>query len=379
MRPVRPRLSFLSLVVAATAAACGTASTARSVATSGAAGSGTSAGSGGSSTAPGSATGSATGATSSTSGASNPGSTTATSASNTASSTSSNPDARKLLLRDDGLQQLDYIDLGNRSSDWHVAVPDGNDIQLVGNNRVLVGTGNGYEEHDLTTGAKVSELTSFAGTLSAHRLRNRNTMLAGVNWQGGTGIVLVEVDAAGAVQNTITYSGFSYVRLIRQTPTGTFLVTADKAVFEGNASGQISWQVSVNTTNTSPHAWKALRLPSGDTVVSTGYAASLQIFTSAKTLRQTITGPSNVTPNFYCDFQILPNGDYVVTNWEGHGAGNGNVGVQVLEYNTQGTLVWSWKQDASVISSLQAAIVLDGLDLSQLYVEDTTGTLVAAP
>jgi hypothetical protein len=83
---------------------------------------------------------------------------------------------------------------------WSVAVPDGNDMQLVGAGRVMLGTGNGYEEHDIATGAKVAEIASFPGTLSAHRLRTGNTLLAGVNWQGGQGIVIVEVNSAGTVQ-----------------------------------------------------------------------------------------------------------------------------------------------------------------------------------
>lgn len=52
-----------------------------------------------------------------------------------------------------------------------------------------------------------------------------------------------------------------------------------------------------------------------------------------------------------------------------------------MEYSPQGSLVWSWHQDASIVSSLQAAIVLDGLDLSRLHVEDASGKLapVTAP
>ncbi len=69
---------------------------------------------------------------------------------------------------------------------------------------------------------------------------------------------------------------------------------------------------------------------------------------------------------------ILGNGDHVATSWQGHGRS----GVQVLEYDPAGTLVWSWQQDASYVSSLQAVIVLDGLNLDLLHVDDTDGTLV---
>ncbi|MDP9152591.1 MAG: hypothetical protein M3O36_21925 [Myxococcota bacterium] len=296
--------------------------------------------------------------------------------------TAPDPNRRKLLLHDEGLFHLTYVDLGNPTPlQWSVTVPDGNDMQLVGGGRVMMGTGNGYEEHDVATGGKVAELTSFPGTLSAHRLRTHNTILAGVNWQGAQGIVLVEVNAAGVVQRKIVYPGFTYVRLIRETPQGTFLVTSNHTLFEGQADGTILWQTVLASTPplTNMNAWKALRLASGETVVSTGYGANFQILGADHKVRQTITGPASVAPYFFGNFQILPSGNFIVANWEGHGGGSGNKGHQILEFDPQGTLVWSWKQDPLYVSSVQDVLVLDGLDLSRLYVEDTTGMLVAAP
>ncbi|MEJ7768983.1 MAG: hypothetical protein WKF89_14295, partial [Chitinophagaceae bacterium] len=141
--------------------------------------------------------------------------------------------ARRLLLRDEGLSQLSYIDIARPELNWFVPVPPGRDLQLVGNSRVLVGTANGFEEHEITTGKKSHELTAFPGTVTARRLRNGNTLLAGINWQGKNGIVLVEVDKMGKVLEVISYPGYTYVRLIRETTSGTFLVTADETVFEG--------------------------------------------------------------------------------------------------------------------------------------------------
>ncbi len=295
---------------------------------------------------------------------------------------SSDPNRRKLLLHDEGLFHLTYVDLGNATPlKWSVTVPDGNDMQLVGAGRVMMGTGNGYEEHDVATGAKVAEITSFPGTLSAHRLRTGNTLLAGVNWQGAQGIVIVEVNSAGAIQRKMIYPGFTYVRLIRETPQGTFLVTSNHTIFEGQADGTILWQTLLASTPalTNMNAWKALRLASGDILVSAGYAANFQILGPDHKVRQTITGPASVAPYFFGNFEVLPSGNFIVANWEGHGGASGNKGHQLLEFDPQGTLVWSWKQDAAYVSSLQDVIVLDGLDLSHLYVEDTTGMLVAVP
>src|SRR5262245_54746085 len=84
---------------------------------------------------------------------------------------------RKLILRDEGLSQLSYVDIAEPKNNWIVPVPAGRDLQLVGDGKVLIGTGDGYEERDLKTGSKVRELTSFKGTIAARRLRNGNTLL----------------------------------------------------------------------------------------------------------------------------------------------------------------------------------------------------------
>ncbi len=281
----------------------------------------------------------------------------------------------KFLLRDEGLSQLSYIDVTNPTKNWYVPVPGGRDIQLAGQGRVLIGTGNGYEERKISTGEKVSELTSFPGTLSARRLRNGKTLLAGMNWQGKKGVVLVEVDKGGFIKRQIEYGGFTYLRLVRETPTGTFLVAAEDTLFEGNAAGEILWKTGIKGRMEKPHIWQAIRLSGGRTILASGYNANLQVFDANGHLTDTISGPDEVKPHFYAGLQILPNGNYVVANWEGHGTDHGGIGVQLLEYSPAGKLVWSWKQDPEKFSSLQAVLVLDGLNTKYLHVENEKGVL----
>jgi outer membrane protein assembly factor BamB len=283
---------------------------------------------------------------------------------------------KKILLRDEGKSQLSYEDLANPANNWYVPVPAGRDMQLVGRGRVLIGTGSGYEERDIVTGEKCFELTSFTGTLSAHRLRNGNTLLTGMNWQDKKGIVLVEVDSGGLIKRMINYPPtFTYLRLVRETPSGTFLVAAEDTVFEGNASGEVLWKVKVSGPPNKPHVWQALRLQNGQTIVASGYGANLQVFEANGSQSKIISGPAEVNPHFYSGFQILSNGNYVVTNWQGHGSAFGEKGIQLLEYTPAGELVWSWKQDPAKYSSLQGVIVLDGLDINVLHTEDGKGML----
>ena len=256
-------------------------------------------------------------------------------------------------------------------------MPVGRDLQVIGGGLLLIGTESGYEERKLADGSVVKSVADYPGAVSAHRLHNGNTLLSGVAFHGGTGINLVEVTPQGTVARTIDYPG-DYVRLIRESQGGHFLVTAENRVFEGDADGNVLWEVTVQG-HAMPHAWEALRLASGDVLIAGGYAASLQIFGADEMLKQTITGGDGAMPFFFADVQVMPGGSYVVANWQGHGVGLGASGLQVLEYDSAGKLIWFWKQDASFVSSLQHLIVLDGLDLDKLQVESPeTGMLEAA-
>ena len=283
----------------------------------------------------------------------------------------------RLLLRDEGLSKLSYMDLDKPEKNWITAIPAGRDMQLVGKGRVLIGTGTGYEERLIATGEKVAELTSFNGTIAARRLKNGNTLLTGLNWQDKKGIVLLEIDAAGKIVQTINYPSYPYVRLVRQIPNGNFLLTSDTSVFEGNAKGEIVWRARIAGPQ-HPHCWQAIRLANGQTIVSGGFSANFQVFDRSGVLIDSISGPTSVRPYFFAGFQVLKNGNWLVTNWQGHGEGHGNSGVQLLEYSPKGNLIWSWQQDAAKYSSIQGVIALDGLDTDKLYIEDANGKLSSA-
>jgi len=138
---------------------------------------------------------------------------------------------------------------------------------------------------------------------------------------------------------------------------------------EGDRSGKILHEWTVPGFK---HAWKALRLPNGHMVASAGYGAFMvELDENGAIIRKFGAKgetPAAVNTNFYAMFQLLPNGDFVVANWQNHGPGHGASGVQMLEFDPTGKIVWQWSE-ASIISSLQGVLVLDGLDLSKLHDE----------
>ena len=120
------------------------------------------------------------------------------------------------------------------------------------------------------------------------------------------------MDAQGEVKNKIVYPG-NYVRLLRQTAQGTYLMVCDTMIREGNSAGQYIWEAPIEKFS---HAWKAVRLPNGHTFASAGYGAFLiELDAAGKIVRKFGAKgetPEAVNTNFYATFQLLPNGDVVV-------------------------------------------------------------------
>jgi hypothetical protein len=189
-----------------------------------------------------------------------------------------------------------------------------------------------------------------------------------VNLLGATGVVLAELDAQDRVVQQRTLAG-DYVRLIRETSAGTLLMMCNTCIRETDLTGTTLRELGVEGFL---HAWKAVRRPDGHIIASAGYGAFLvELDPAGREVRRWGTKervPAAVRPFFYAMLQLLPSGDVVVANWQDHGPGHGNSGVQLLQFNPAGAIVWQWS-DAKLISSLQGLLVLDGLDLSRLHDE----------
>lgn len=276
----------------------------------------------------------------------------------------------RFLTIDEGLVQLLHVDEAHPENDWAVPIghPQARDMQLIGGGRVLIGHHHGWSEFDIVTGALLFENTNYEGVTAVRRQPGGNTLLAGVDIAGITGVALVELDAAGNEIRKVRYEG-DYVRLIRQTARGTMLMSCNDRIREGDLEGNYLRDYPVEGFY---HAWKSLRLPNEHLLVSAGYGAFMVELDADGGIVRKFGGkeqvPAGVNPFFYASFQLLPDGHIVLANWQGHGPGFGESGVQLLEFDENGAIVWQWS-DAKRISSLQGLLVLDGLDISLLHDE----------
>jgi len=282
--------------------------------------------------------------------------------------------SRRMLIRDEGNSNLHYVNLANPAENWVVKCTGwARGMQLVGDNVVLGGRSDGYEEYDLKTGAILKQVKTYPNTQSAYRMPNGETMLA----QDGTDTTLTFLaPKTDTVTHKITYAGYSYIRMVRPTPQGTYLLPADQNLAEGDADGKILWSLHQPGWM---HIWEALRLPDQRIVLASAFGATLDFLDPTTHTIQTSFGGKNmpdaatIQPNFFAEFQVLPNGNFITSNWQGHGGSNGSKGLQIIEFDPTGKVVWTYKQDPTVYSSIQGVMVLDGLDPTLLHIESVNG------
>jgi hypothetical protein len=276
---------------------------------------------------------------------------------------------RRMLVRDEGDPHLVLLDFG---ADIHVVwktVTDGpwsRGIQLIGDNQVMGGRPDGYEVFDLATGKIVKVVQGFPNTTSAYRMANGETVLThGTPTVGSESIRLDFLDATDTPTHSISYPGFGYVRMSRPTRNNTFLVPSDTKLFEGDAKGNVLWTAEGAGWG---HVWEPFLMADGDVVLSTFFGSSLDVVDHTTHLvtkqygGKMMAQAAMFVPNGFAEFQILPNGNLITSNWQSGGGGNGNRGIQVIEFNPAGDVAWYYKQDPTVFASIQGVMVIDGMD-----------------
>lgn len=280
----------------------------------------------------------------------------------------------RLLLADEGNQKIHYVNMMDTTKNWSISVSSNRDMQLVGDSKLMVSNGTGYEEYDLLTHQQTKKVEIGSQIQSTFRISDQETYV-GID---GTVPKISIIDAAsGKSKHTISIQPSITLRIIRATAKRTFLVGGKDAgmVYEFDSTGKKIWEANVSGS-----PYQAVRMLNGNTVVSTGYGAQIAVVDkNAKVIRKFPANPkdaslTSVKPNFFGGFQVLDNGNVVVTNWQGHGSGMGTSGVQLIEFDSTGVIVGGWKQNASYISSLHGVIVLDNLDTKVLN-SDVNGIL----
>ena len=262
---------------------------------------------------------------------------------------------------DESRSQLLYVDQTDAARNWTLQLPNRyRDYQLIGANRILLSTGFGYREYDLATRQLVKEVKGYHDIQFARRRANGTTVMGG----NENGVTLYELGPDDKVRRKVS-GKFANVRLGRLTPQGTVLLgPGDGKLVEMGWDGQVvkEWPSADKDT----HIYQALRTKDGHLLVATGGAASLLEMDPNGTVIKRFGGRG--TPDakalgylFFTGFQVLKNGNIVVSNWTGHGANDSANGTQLIEFDASGKIVWKW-HDAAMAGSLHGVLILDDLD-----------------
>jgi hypothetical protein len=288
------------------------------------------------------------------------------------------PEARSIehrfLAIDESRGQLHLVDQRNTNQGWTLKLPERcRDYQLVGSHQILLSSTTGYYVYSLTNRALVKQLHDprYNGTASARRLPDGRTIL-GCNQNG---ICFFELGPDDTLRRTAKFPELNTLRLMRLSPAGTLLFGANgNLVVEADLGGQVLARFTL--PEPAKHVYQILRLPNGNLLAAAGYGHYLAEIDAAGRIVKRIDGssqPAETYPHFWCGYQVLNNGNIVMCNWTGHGAGDSAKAPQLIEFDPAGKLVWSWHNPA-LAGTLHGVVVLDDLDPSVLN-DDSSGTL----
>jgi len=293
------------------------------------------------------------------------------------------PADRRVIALDYSVKRLAIVDSSGKAL-WQRETKGSHDLHLLPNGNLLVGDGwtriieiqpalDGKAEkvvweydaakQNRTDGKKV-EVHAF------QRLPDGNTMIA----ESGPARI-IEVDKDGKVAKEIKLkvknpSTHSDTRLARKLENGHYLVCheADSTLREYDADGKVIWEYEVPLFDRKPagghgpEAWGnklfgAVRLPGGNTLITTGNGHSVIEVTPAKEIvwhlkQDDIPG---VKLAWVTTLQVQPNGNLIIGNCH---AGKDNP--QIIEVTRDKKLVWQYKDFKLFGNDMSSSLVVDG-------------------
>ena len=229
-----------------------------------------------------------------------------------------------------------------------------NDLWLLPEGHILFSTGFGAKEID-AQGNVCFEYKSLSEIYAVERLKDGNTFIG----ECSTGKLLT-VSPKGEILKSVSIlpegkkGNHAFMRNARVLENGNYLVTLynEKRVAEYDGNGTEVWTCSVPAVIHS-----AARLPNGNTLVACGDKGTpcIQEITPNKTVVWELSNKDleGDPLKFLCGFQLLPNGNLVISNWVGHGFFG--KAPHLLEVTRDKKVVWKFEDHAnfSAVATIQ--------------------------
>lgn len=247
---------------------------------------------------------------------------------------------------DEGLDRLFRWSPDEDRFEWSVLLAHKSRTLLKAGPDLLWGASpRGYFELGTNSGEiREKTLIDSGEVFSLIRTKQGGPLLAGLNLEGQSGVCFMDFSEDLRLLRRCCLAG-DYIRGSSLTEADTLLYTNNDRVIE------CSWEGRVLREFSAPgfyHAWKALRLKNGNTLISAGYGAfAVEFDAHARELRRwecPTWARAFVRPFFFGDFQLKEDGTLRVCNWLGHGSGLGESGCSLLEFSPEGHLTQVWQE-----------------------------------
>ncbi len=244
---------------------------------------------------------------------------------------------------------------------WSFPAPNCNDVWILPGDLLLFVAGTAVREVSIADKKVKFEYTSKSTIYGTQRLANGNTFVAEC-----TGAKLLEVAPDGKVVKTLplapkdnekgkdTPGNGAYMRNARALPNGHYLVGhyAGNRAAEYDAEGKEVWTAKLPTG-----VHSVVRLPNGNTMLAgtDKGPTGLREFNPAGEVVWSLTNEDLVDKplKFTTGFQILPNGNILLTNWVGHG--QFGKAPHIMEVTRDKKVVWTFNDHVNfkTIASVQ--------------------------
>jgi hypothetical protein len=267
----------------------------------------------------------------------------------------------RFIIVDESRSQLHYIDEFDSSKDWTIKFPERyRNARLSNDQRIVMSTHSGYVEFDLKTQKKLKTIDNplFNKTETLVRLENGHTILGCCLGKKG-GITFYELDKNDEIIRKANFPQYHKLRLMSLAKDSSFLFGVANKIIKANWDEKVKEFIIPNERC---WAYEVEELTIGNYRISCGYYPALEEWSQNGTFVRKIAGgfpaPDGLGYNFFGSAQKLSNGHWVVSNWTGHGENDSEKGVQLIEFDKDGKVAWTW-HDSERSGSVNGVIVLE--------------------
>lgn len=259
----------------------------------------------------------------------------------------------EFFANDNARNQLNYVNEFAPTKNWVKKVDDTGvnsprQVEMVDNamatngKAIMISIDHGYQEYDMITGERLANVrpAGVSGVRGAVRLANGNTIL------GVGDDKLRTINASGATvgtECTLPGAGGDSLRVINRDPaTGHLMLGRLLDLFIVNEQCQQQWTAKLPGGS---KAYSVLVRPEGGVWATSGAPSTVIAYNAQSQIVGQVGGKdahSGLGLDFFSGFELLPNGNIVAANWQGHLASPGQNTPHLVEFTPDNKLVWQW-------------------------------------